>query len=83
MPEGLKNASPTFCRMTKVILKDQMQRNVFTYIDDIAVARRRKTTQIDDLEPCTLVNSIEMSWQRFCLPLKSYIVVDVDDQAVA
>jgi hypothetical protein len=24
MPEGLKNAGPTFCRMTNVILKDQM-----------------------------------------------------------
>jgi hypothetical protein len=24
MSEGLKNAGPTFCRMTKVILKDQM-----------------------------------------------------------
>jgi hypothetical protein len=44
MLEGLKNASPTFCRMMKVILKDQMQENVFTYIDDIVVARRRKTT---------------------------------------
>jgi ribonuclease HI len=24
MPEGLKNTGPMFCRMTKVILKDQM-----------------------------------------------------------
>jgi hypothetical protein len=30
MPEGLKNASPTFCRMMKVIRKDQMYKNVFT-----------------------------------------------------
>jgi hypothetical protein len=35
--------------MMRVILKDQMQRNVFMYIDDIVVASRRKTTQIDDL----------------------------------
>jgi hypothetical protein len=41
MPEGLKNAGPTFCRMTKAILKDQMQRNVFTYVDDIVVASRK------------------------------------------
>jgi hypothetical protein len=49
MSEGLKNAGPTFCRMTKAILKDQMQRNVFTYIDDIVVASKKKTTQKDDL----------------------------------
>jgi hypothetical protein len=49
MPEGLKNAGPTFCRMMKAILKDQMQRNVFTYVDDIVVASRKKETQIHDL----------------------------------
>jgi sulfur relay (sulfurtransferase) complex TusBCD TusD component (DsrE family) len=49
MPEGLKNAGPTFYRMTKTILKDQMQRNIFAYIDDIVVASKKKTTQIDDL----------------------------------
>jgi hypothetical protein len=42
MPEGLKNAGPTFCRMTKIILKDQMQRNIFAYVDDIVVASRKK-----------------------------------------
>jgi hypothetical protein len=49
MPEGLKNVGPTFCRMMKAILKDQMQRNVFTYVDDIVVASRKKETQIHDL----------------------------------
>jgi hypothetical protein len=49
MPEGLKNASPMFCRMTRAILKDQMQRNVFTYVDNIVVASIRKATQIYDL----------------------------------
>jgi hypothetical protein len=29
-----------------------------------------------------IVNSTSMSWQRVCLPSKSYII-DVDDQAVA
>jgi hypothetical protein len=33
------------------------------------------------LEPNIMVNSTGMSWQRVCLPLKSYIA-DVDDQAV-
>jgi hypothetical protein len=49
MPEGLKNAGPMFCRMTKAILKDQMQRNVFAYFDDIMVASKKKTIQINDL----------------------------------
>jgi hypothetical protein len=34
------------------------------------------------LKPNIMVNSIDMSWQRVCLPQKSYII-DVDDQAVA
>jgi hypothetical protein len=49
MPEGLKNAGPTFYKMMMAILKNQMQRNVFMYVDNIVVARRRKATQIDDL----------------------------------
>jgi hypothetical protein len=49
MPEGLKNIGPTFYRMMKVILKDQMQRDVFAYVDDIVVASRKKATQIQDL----------------------------------
>jgi hypothetical protein len=50
MPEGLKNADPTFCRMTKAILKEQIERNVFTYVDDIVVASRKKETQIQYLD---------------------------------
>jgi hypothetical protein len=46
MSECLKKVGPTCCRMTKDILKDQMQRNVFTYVDDIMVASRKKATQI-------------------------------------
>jgi hypothetical protein len=49
MPECLKNIGPTFCRMTKAILKEQMERNVFAYVDDIVVASRKKETQIQDL----------------------------------
>jgi hypothetical protein len=49
MPEGLKNVGPTFCRMTKTILKEQMERNVSTYVHDIVVASRKKETQIYDL----------------------------------
>jgi hypothetical protein len=42
MPKGLKNAEPTFCRMTKVILKEQLERNVFDYVDGIVVTSRKK-----------------------------------------
>jgi hypothetical protein len=45
----LKNTGPTSCRMTKAILKDQMQRNVFAYVDEIVVASKKKATQIQDL----------------------------------
>jgi hypothetical protein len=41
MTEGLRNACPTFCRMTKVALKDQVSRNVFSYVDDIVVANKK------------------------------------------
>jgi hypothetical protein len=49
MPEGLKNAGLTFCRMMKAILKDQIERNVFAYVDDIVVMSRKKETQLQDL----------------------------------
>jgi hypothetical protein len=49
MLEGLKNDSPTFCRMTKTILKEQMGRNVFAYVDNIVVTSRKKETQLQDL----------------------------------
>jgi predicted Rdx family selenoprotein len=49
MPKGLRNAGPTFCRMTKVALKDEVGRNVLSYVDDIVVASRKKDTYISDL----------------------------------
>jgi hypothetical protein len=49
MPEGLHNVGPTFCRMTKAALKDQVDRNVLSYIDDIVVASRKNDTYISDL----------------------------------
>jgi hypothetical protein len=44
MPEGLRNAFPTYYRMTKVALKDQVGRNVLSYIDDIVITRKKKAT---------------------------------------
>jgi hypothetical protein len=49
MPEGLKNVGPTFYRMMKAILKEQMKRNVFAYVDDIVVTSRMKETELQDL----------------------------------
>jgi hypothetical protein len=49
MLEGLKNASPMLDRMTKAILKEQIGRNVFAYVDDIMVTSRKKETQLQDL----------------------------------
>jgi hypothetical protein len=57
MLKGLCNADPTFCRMMKATLKDQVGRNILLYID-IVVASKKKTTYISDLEE-TIANMHE------------------------
>jgi hypothetical protein len=49
MLEGLHNTGPTFCRMLKAALKDQVNRNVLSYIDDIVVTSKKKDAYISDL----------------------------------
>jgi hypothetical protein len=49
MQEGLRNAGHIFCRMTKAALKDQVGRNVFSYIDDIVVTSKEKASYISNL----------------------------------
>jgi hypothetical protein len=49
MPEGLRNVGPTLCRMTKAILKDQVGRNIFSYVDDIIVASKKKSSYISNM----------------------------------
>jgi hypothetical protein len=49
MPEGLKNAGSTFSRLTKTVLKSQVGRNIFTYVDDIVVASKNKEEHLADL----------------------------------
>jgi hypothetical protein len=45
MPKGLRNVRPTFFTMMKAVLKDQVRRNVLSYVDDIVLpAKRRKRT---------------------------------------
>jgi hypothetical protein len=58
MPEGLHNAGPTFYRMMKVALKDQVGRNVLSYIDNIVVASKKKASHISDLTE-TFLNMCE------------------------
>jgi hypothetical protein len=49
MPEGLHNTGPTFCRMMKTALKYQVSRNILSYINDIVMASKNKTSYISDL----------------------------------
>jgi hypothetical protein len=49
MPKGLRNVGPTFYRITKATLKDQVGRNVLSYVDDIVVASKKMENYISDL----------------------------------
>jgi hypothetical protein len=49
MPDGLCNAGPTFCRLTKAALKDKDGRNIFSYVDDNVVASKEKASYISNL----------------------------------
>jgi hypothetical protein len=49
MPEGLKNAGSTFSRLTKRVLEGQVDRNIFTYVDDIVIASKNKEDHLADL----------------------------------
>jgi hypothetical protein len=49
MPQGLRNVGPTFCSMTKESLKDQVDRNMMSYDDDIVMVSKQKASYISDL----------------------------------
>jgi hypothetical protein len=49
MLKGLRNIGPIFCRMMKAALKEQVGRNVLSYIDDIVVTSKKKESYISDL----------------------------------
>jgi hypothetical protein len=49
MLEGLRNVGPTFCRLMKAALKDQVGRNVLSYVDNIVVALKKKASYIFNL----------------------------------
>jgi hypothetical protein len=68
MLEGLNNAGPMFCRMTKSILKGEMHRNVISYVDDIVVASKKKSTHIDDLvETFTNMWRARLNFNKKCV----------------
>jgi hypothetical protein len=69
MPEGLKNIGSTFSRLTKSILEKQMGRNIFTYVDDIVVARKNKEYHLLDL----IETFASMCEARLCLNPKKCI----------
>jgi hypothetical protein len=62
MPKGLRNTEPTFCKMTKAALKDQVSRNILSYVDDIVVASKKEETYISDLAE-TFTNMLE-AWLK-------------------
>jgi hypothetical protein len=49
MPEGLCNIGPTFSRMMKAALKDQVDRNIFSYVDNVIVASKEKASYISNM----------------------------------
>jgi hypothetical protein len=49
MPEGLRNARPTFNRMMKLILGSQLGRNASAYVDDIVIMSEKEKDHIVDL----------------------------------
>jgi hypothetical protein len=49
MPEGLRNAGPTFNRMMKLILGSQLGRNASAYVDDIVIMSEKEKDHIADL----------------------------------
>jgi hypothetical protein len=49
MPEGLKNADPTFTRMTGAVFKPQISRNIQAYVDDLIVKSADRASHVSDL----------------------------------
>jgi hypothetical protein len=56
--QGLRNVGPTFIKMTKAALKDQVSRNILSYVDGIVVVSKKKENYIADLAE-TFVNMRE------------------------
>jgi hypothetical protein len=68
MPEGLHNAGSTFYRITKAALKDQVGRNVLSYVDNIVVVSKKRENYIVNLAE-TFMNM----WARLKLNLEKCV----------
>uniref|UniRef100_A0A251SMQ5 Putative reverse transcriptase domain-containing protein n=1 Tax=Helianthus annuus TaxID=4232 RepID=A0A251SMQ5_HELAN len=61
MPFGLKNAGATYQRLMNKAFKDQIERNVEVYVDDIVIKSHDEAAMIKDiLETFTRLRSINM-----------------------
>jgi hypothetical protein len=49
IPEGLKNAGPTFTRMTGDVFKSRIGRDIQAYVDDLIVKSGERSNHIGDL----------------------------------
>jgi hypothetical protein len=49
MPEGVRNAGPTFNRMMKLILGSQLGRNASAYVDNIVIMSEKVKDRIANL----------------------------------
>jgi hypothetical protein len=49
MPKGIKNVGSTFSQLTKSMLESQMGCNIFTYVDNIVIASKKKEDHLFDL----------------------------------
>jgi hypothetical protein len=49
MPEGLENAGSTFTRMTGIVYKPQIGRNIQAYVDDLIVKSTNRASRVSDL----------------------------------
>jgi hypothetical protein len=49
MPEGLKNAGSTFTRMTGIVFKPQISKNIQAYVDDLIVKSSDRASHVNDL----------------------------------
>ena len=49
MAEGLRNAGTKFVRMTLTVLREQIGKNLLTYVDDIIVESKKRGGHIENL----------------------------------
>jgi hypothetical protein len=74
MVEGLCNAGTTFVRMTSTVLRDQIGKNLLTYVDDIVVKSMKREDHIKDLQEA-FSNSCDLFFELLCIASRCRFVV--------